>query len=319
MIPQISTPMLAAFAILLNLLLSSGLVANPTKSDPPKQEGVVDEIQVTGQLLEVRGWAGAADPQNPVVAIRILLDGNEIFKGSFETQQRPDVAQAKGRSDWLESGFLIQAPINAPLPEGPRKFTATALLKNGDRFDLRVPKESLAVGPAMPTTPAAYPPQLLGQLDESVLEGNQLKVRGWVASADPAQQIQTILLKSGEETLYRGEFQIEERPDVAKALGKPDLVNSGWIVRLDWSGKPAPSSITPHFEMQTGEILSLPLPAAAHAPSAPPAPPAPPEALMSTRLAWLAAFLLAGGVGVAIYRAYQRRGNSSPNDRKMGL
>jgi hypothetical protein len=146
-----------------------------------------------------------------------------------------------------------------------------------------------------------------------VLEGNQLKVRGWVASADPAQQIQTTLLKSGEETLYRGEFQIEERPDVAKALGKPDLVNAGWIVRLDWSGKPAPSSITPYFETQTGEILSLPLSSAAQAPSAQPAPPAPPEALMSTRLAWLAAVLLAGGVGVVIYRVYQRRGNNVSN------
>jgi hypothetical protein len=312
MISQISTPMLAAFAILLNFLLSSGLVANPTKSEQPKQEGVVDEIQVTGQLLEVRGWAGAADPQNPVVAIRIIFDGNEIYKGSFETQQRPDVARAKGNPEWLQSGWSIKAPLQAPLSEGKKKITAFALLKNGDHIDLSVPKETVTVGPAMPATPAANPPQLLGQLDEVLLEGNQLKVRGWVASADPAHQIQTILLKSGEETLYRGEFQIEERPDVAEALGKPDLVNSGWIVRLDWSGKPAPSSITPHFEIQTGEILLLPGPTATQAPSAETAPP---EALIGTRLAWFAAFLLAGGVGVVVYRVYQRRGNSSvPHD-----
>ena len=290
----------------------------PPASAPARAEGVLDEIQIAGSGLKARGWVGAGDSANPVAGISIVVDGVEIYSGGFEKQPRPDVAQAKGRSDWLESGFLIQAPINAPLPDGPRKFTATALLKNGERFDLRVPEESLTVGPAMPATPAANPPQLLGQLDESVLEGNQLKVRGWVASADPAQQIQTILLKSGEETLYRGEFQIEERPDVAKALGKPDLVNSGWIVRFDWSGKPAPSSIRPHFETQTGEILSLPLPIAALAPSALPAQPAPSEALMSTRLAWLAAFLLVGGVGVVVYRAYQRRGNSSPNERKMG-
>jgi hypothetical protein len=228
----------------------------PAASAPASAEGVLDEIQISGSDLKVRGWAGAGDSANPVMGIRLLVDGVEIYSGSFVKQPRPDVAQAKGRSDWLESGFLIQAPINAPLPEGPRKCTATALLKNGDRLDLRVPKESLTVGPAMPATPAANPPQLLGQLDESVLEGDQLKVCGWVVSADPAQQIQTILLKSGEETLYRGEFQIEERPDVAKALGKPDWVNSGWIVRLEWSGKPAPCYITPHFEMETGEILS---------------------------------------------------------------
>lgn len=278
----------------------------PPASAPARAEGVLDEIQIAGSSLKARGWVGAGDSANPVAGISIVVDGIEIYSGGFVKQPRPDVAQAKGRSDWLENGFLIQAPLNASLPEGPRKFTATALLKNGDRLDLRVPEETLTVEPAMPATPAAQP-SLLGQLDEVVLEGGQLKVRGWVASADPAKKIKTILLKSGEETLYRGEFQIEERPDVAKALGKSDLVNSGWIVRFDWSGKPAPSSITPHFETQTGEILLLPVPAAIQAPSAETAPP---EALMSTRLAWLAAFLLAGGVGVVVYRAYQRRGNS---------
>jgi hypothetical protein len=277
-------------------------VVPPPALAPARAEGFLDKIQITGNTLKSRGWAGAGDSANPVAGISIVVDEVEIHSGGFEKQPRPDVAQAKGRSDWLESGFLIQAPINAPLSERPRKFTATAPLKNGDHFDLRVPEETLTVGPAAPAMPVANPPQLLGQLDEVVLEGNQLKVRGWVASADPAQQIQTILLKSGKETLYRGAFQIEERPDVAKALGKPDLVNAGWIVRLDWSGKPAPSSITPHFETQTGEILLLPVPAAIQAPSAETAPP---EALMSTRLAWLAAFLLAGGLGLLIYQGYQ--------------
>ena len=283
----------------------------PAASAPANAEGVLDEIQISGSDLKVRGWAGAGDSANLVTGIRLLVDGVEIYSGGFEKQPRPDVAQAKGRSDWLESGLLLQAPLKNPLPEGPRKFTATALLRNGDHFDLRVPEESVSLGLATPTAQ----PSLVGQLDEVVLEGGQLKVRGWAAWPNSGQKPQVILLKSGEETLYRGEFQVEERPDVATALGKPDLVDSGWIVRLDWSGKPAPSSITPQFEMETGEILSLPLPIAIQAPSAETAPP---EALMSTRLAWLAAFLLAGGLGVVVYRAYQRRGNSSPNERKMG-
>ena len=283
----------------------------PSASAPASAEGVLDEIQISGSDLKVRGWAGAGDSANPVTGIRLLVDGVEIYSGGFEKQPRPDVAQAKGRSDWAQSGLLLQAHLKNPLPAGPRKFTATALLKNGDHFDLRVPEESVSLGLA---TPVAQP-SLLGQLDEVVLEGGQLKVRGWAAWPNSGQKPQVILLKSGEETLYQGEFQIEERPDVATALSKPDLVNSGWIVRLDWSGKPAPSSITPHFEMQTGEILSLPLPITAQAKSAHPAPPAPSEELMGTRLAWLAAFLLAGGVGVVVYRAYQRRGNfSQPHD-----
>ena len=283
----------------------------PSASAPASAEGVLDEIQISGSDLKVRGWAGAGDSANPVTGIRLLVDGVEIYSGGFEKQPRPDVAQAKGRSDWAPSGLLLQAPLENPLPEGPRKFTATALLKSGDHFDLRVPEESVFLGLA----PPAAQPSLPGQLDEVVLEGGELKVRGWVLSPNSGQKPQVILLKSGEETLYRGGFQIEERPDVATALGKPDLVNSGWIVRLDWSGKPAPSFITAHFEMETGEILSLPLPITAQAQSAHPAPPAPSEALMGTRLAWLAAFLLAGGLGVVVYRAYQRRGNSSqPHD-----
>jgi hypothetical protein len=283
----------------------------PPASAPARAAGVLDEIQIAGISLRAHGWVGAGNSANPVAGISIFVDGVQIYSGSFEKQSRPNVAQAKGRSDWLESGFLIQAPINTRLPEGPRKFTARALLKNGDHFDLRVPEESVTLGLA---TPAAQP-SLLGRLDEVVLEGGQLMVRGWAAWPNSGQKPQVILLKSGEETIYRGAFQVEERPDVAKALGKPDLVNSGWIVRFDWSGKPAPSSIRPHFETQTGEILSLPLPAAAQAPSAHTAQPAPPEALMGTRFAWLAAFLFAGGVGLVVYRVYQRRRNSSvPHD-----
>jgi hypothetical protein len=267
-------------------------------------EGVLDEIQITGNTLKARGWALSSDSANWVTGIRLLIDNVEIYSGGFKKQQRPDVAQAKGRPDWLESGWVIEATLINPLPDGSRKIEATALLKNGERYDLWVPEELI---PVVSSTPLASQ-ELMGHLDEAVIEGDQLKVRGWVAISNPSQKIQTILLKSGDEILYRGKFQIEERPDVATALGKPDLINSGWIVRLDWSGKPAPSSITPHFEMQTGETLSLPLSSAAQAPIAQPAPS---EALMGTRLAWLAAFLLAGGVGGGIYRAYQRRRNSS--------
>ena len=290
------------FATILFISLTPAVHASlptdpPAASAPASAEGVLDEIQISASDLKARGWAGAGDSANPVMGIRLLVDGVEIYSGSFVKQPRPDVAQAKGRSDWLESGLLLQTPLKNPVPEGPRKFTAMALLKNGEHFDLRVPEESVTLGLA---TPAAQP-SLLGNLDE--------------VSSNSGQKPQVIILKSGEETLYRGGFQIEERPDVATALGKPDLVNSGWIVRLDWSGKPAPSFITANFEMETGEILSLPLPITAQAQSAHPAPPAPSEALMGTRLAWLAAFLLAGGLGVVVYRAYQRRGNSSqPHD-----
>jgi hypothetical protein len=109
----------------------------PPASRAVSSEGVVDRLQVTGQTLEARGWAGSGDPQNPVVAIRILLDGIEIYKGSFETQQRPDVARAKGNPEWLQSGWSIKAPLQAPLSEGNKKITATAILKNSDHFDLR--------------------------------------------------------------------------------------------------------------------------------------------------------------------------------------
>lgn len=302
------------FISLILPLHASHPAGNSSAITTAKAEGVLDEIQITGSDLKLRGWAGAGDSGNPVTGIRLLADGVEIYSGGFEKQPRPDVAEAKGRSDWAQSGLLLQAPLKNPLPEGLRKFTATALLKNGEHFDLRVPEESVILGLA----PPAAQPSLLGQLDEVVLEGGQLKVRGWAVSQNSGQKPQVIILKSGEETLYRGAFQVEERPDVATALGKPDLVNSGWTVRLDWGGKPAPSSITPQFEMETGENLSLPMPITAQAQSAHPAPPAPSEELMSTRLTWLTAFLLVGGVGLFVYRVSQRLGNYSPNEIKMG-
>ena len=159
----------------------------PAASAPASAEGVLDEIQISGSDLKVRGWAGAGDFANPVTGIRLLVDGVEIYSGGFEKQPRPDVAQAKGRSDWAQSGLLLQAPLKNPLPEGPRKFTATALLKNGDHFDLRVPEESVTLGLATPTDQ----PSLLGQLDEVVLEGGQLKVRGWAAWPNSGQKPQS--------------------------------------------------------------------------------------------------------------------------------
>ncbi len=127
-------------------------VSNPTQAQdaPPASEavgseGVLDEIQITGNTLKARGWAGAGNSANPVAEIRLLVDGVQIYSGSFEIQQRPDVAKAKDRPDWLESGWSINAPLSTPLPDSPRKITATATLQNGDRFDLSVPAERVSL------------------------------------------------------------------------------------------------------------------------------------------------------------------------------
>ncbi len=260
-------------------------------------EGVLDEIQITGNTLIARGWAVSSDSANWVTGIRLLVDGVEVHSGGFKKQQRPDVAQAKGRPDWLESGWVIEATLIYPLPDGLRKIEATALLKNGERFDLWVPEELI---PVVSFTPLASR-ELMGHLDEAVIEGDQLKVRGWVAISDPSKKIQTILLKSGDEVFYRGKFQIEERPDVAAALGKPEHLHSGWVVRLDWSGKEPPAPISTHFEMQTGEIIRLPVPVYASS-QASIAPSAAQSNPILTRVAWLAAILLAGLAGSLAYR-----------------
>jgi hypothetical protein len=215
----------------------------PPASAPARAEGVLDEIQIAGSGLKARGWVGAGDSANPVAGISIVVDGVEIYSGGFEKQPRPDVAQAKGRSDWLESGFLIQSPLNAPLPEGPRKFTATAVLKNGDSLDLRVPEESISVGPAMPATPAANPPQLFGQLDEVVPEmtgcvdfirinGKSISCGGWFAkSGGNGEGIKSIIIRDnvGLELLLKNIIK-NERKDVAQVFNKPEWINSGWSV-----------------------------------------------------------------------------------------
>jgi hypothetical protein len=267
--------------------------------------GFIDSVEIDGRNLLAFGWADSGDAANPVTGIRILVDSVEVYNGGFEKQSRPDVAENHGRSDLSHSGWLVRSNLSKPINEGLRKISGSAIQKNGKSFDLNVLENSSEVLIKSPANKEA----LSGQLDHIVLEGDQLNVRGWAASTDPARKIKKILLKSGEEILYHGEFQIQERPDVAAALGKPDWVNSGWIVCMDWSGKPAPSSITPQFEMETGEILSLPpLPIAAQTPAGQPAPS---DKLMGTRLPWLAVFLLAGGVAVLVYRAYKRRRNSA--------
>jgi hypothetical protein len=286
------------------LPLPPALASQPFGNSAPiataKGKGVLDEIQMTGNALKARGWAISSDSANWVTGIRLMVDGVEIYSGGFKKQQRSDVAQAKGRPDWLESGWVIEATLTNPLPDGPRKIEAIALLENGERFDLWVPKELI---PVVSSTPLASQ-ELMGHLDEAVIWGGQLKVRGWVAISDPSQKIRTILLQSGDEILYRGKFQIEERPDVAAALGKSELLHTGWVIRLDWGGKPSPSSISTHFEMQTGEIIRLPVPVGASS-QASVAPSSAQSNPILTRVAWLAAILLAGLAGRLAYKKFQ--------------
>lgn len=119
-------------------------VLDQTKTSP-KNTGFLDDLKISQNAVTAHGWAGAEESTNPVIQISIFADTDKIYSGSFKKTQRPDVAKATGRSDWLESGWVIRAPLPRPLPAGKRIITAVASQKNGDFFNLNIPENNVLI------------------------------------------------------------------------------------------------------------------------------------------------------------------------------
>jgi hypothetical protein len=251
MITKFAIAKAAVIVALLNFILPCAFAKPPTNNEVSKPAGVVDRLQVTGQTLEARGWAGSGDSLNPVVAIRILFDDIEVYKGDFKTNHRPDVARVKGNPAWLQSGWSIKNPLQDSLSEGNKKITAAALLKNGESFAMKTPIEFVRISQGA----SALKSKAQGHLDEVKREDSLIKARGWAASGDPYKKITAIILKSGEEIIYRGAFQVQERQDVATALGNPALANCGWLVETSLPIDKKISEISVEVEVDSGEII----------------------------------------------------------------
>lgn len=119
---------IAAFLVALFLCLvgTNSAYSESSITSEPILKGHVDSLVVEGDNLTAQGWAGSVKPNNKVVSISIWFADKLIYEGPFERFERPDVAEAMGRNDWLKSGWRINMalPINLSSVKHPIRVQA---------------------------------------------------------------------------------------------------------------------------------------------------------------------------------------------------
>lgn len=104
----------------------------------PDIQGHMDSLTIENGELIAQGWAGVVSPDNKVVSIAIWLSNTLVYEGVFTPVVRPDVAQATGRPDWLNSGWYISAKLPSELKDGNYTARIRATLTNGDSKELTI-------------------------------------------------------------------------------------------------------------------------------------------------------------------------------------
>jgi hypothetical protein len=94
-------------------------------------------------------------------------------------------------------------------------------------------------------------------VDEMVLEasGTRLRGAGWLAPTDPARPLDAIeLVEVG--VARRVAVETVRRPDVVVALGRPELLESGWRFQLPITGPVPAGPLTLRFLDASGAVLA---------------------------------------------------------------
>ena len=130
------------------LFLALGTLPASAKSDQlvqPKNQGNVDSFVVDGNQFIAQGWAGSSKPNDKVVSLSIWLADTLVYEGGFEQFDRPDVAEATGRNDWLKSGWRVSAALPDNIKAGKYSLKVLARLDSGMEANLSIQSEAVSV------------------------------------------------------------------------------------------------------------------------------------------------------------------------------
>lgn len=120
------------FAFLLGIVL----IQDATAAAAQVGAGYVDSANYSNGKLTTEGWAGAESAAQQIVAVKVLLDGKKVYEGPFERLQRPDVATAMGRGDWLRSGWKVSFKLDDDFPSGSHSMLVEAIPDAGTPIKL---------------------------------------------------------------------------------------------------------------------------------------------------------------------------------------
>lgn len=201
---------LASLLVLVSFCTCIGARAQPTNG-----VGYVDSARYLAgdRQLVVAGWAAPEKPNVFTTNLIVFLDGQEIYRGRMQRSERPDVAAATGRADWLSSGFSIRIAIPHAVEAGPHALKARMHLGDGTEFEL-------AMAPAAQIVNVVRPP------DSPSVHARLMLL---VALAAPLLAV-FCLPRSGRASRWR--FRLRLRDETlflaTVALSFSLLVGAGW-------------------------------------------------------------------------------------------
>lgn len=114
------------------LLWASALLA----SAAPAGQGYVDRIQLNGRHMHIEGWAASEQPQHFITQLSVHLGTREVYRGRMQGAERPDVAQATGRLDWIHSGLSARFMLPRDLAPGQHPLSVRVRRGDGQHFAL---------------------------------------------------------------------------------------------------------------------------------------------------------------------------------------
>jgi hypothetical protein len=106
-------------------------------------QGNVDMVVIKGDRLLIRGWAGAAESGAKLISISIWCADTLVYEGEGEQFERPDVAKAMKRNDWLKSGWRINAGFPNKYKKCEHQIKVLAKLDDGRESELPIQKKPI--------------------------------------------------------------------------------------------------------------------------------------------------------------------------------
>ncbi|MCW1968217.1 MAG: hypothetical protein KIH69_008895 [Anaerolineae bacterium] len=234
-----------------------------TPSRPPVLgtiDGVGGDLRYGGNMVVV-GWAADMVRGTPVNGVEVVIDGRWTLPATIG-DDRPDVVKLLGMPGVAKSGWSIQFSLGT-LPPGRHNLGVLvydsqnrpillALVYPFDILPAAGQEAPLPVAAATRPAPAAAGAQAAvtattaataAITTSNVITGNFEGIegtarpgwvvisRGWAAdtkAVGPATQVNLLLDGKVMMTSTLG----VERPDIAKELGKPEYLKSGWVFRM---------------------------------------------------------------------------------------
>lgn len=190
-----------------------------------------------GETLSVSGWALDQSEEGEIVDVALFQGKRPVFTAGLN-QSRQDVAEQYGK-EFIDSGFRFEFDRRGMQELEGAPLRAFAVSSRGVVAELGVLftrlEETPSGGTAVRKSDGALVPlvtgDIVGWIDGVRRDAEGLAISGWAGDLRTGRPAERVLV------FYQGDLYSQlavsfERPDVASAMKKPELIGSGFATLL---------------------------------------------------------------------------------------